>query len=104
MLIYRRIDNLESIVYYDLDFVGYVDSGKSTSGYIFMFVDGVVSWRSAKQTLIATFTMEAEFDSYFKATMHDVWIKSFIYGLRIIDSISRPLKTFCDNSATIFFG
>ena len=29
-------------------------------------------------------------------------MKSFIYGLRIVDSISRPLKIFCDNSVVVF--
>ena len=64
---------------------------------------GVVSWRSEKRTLIATSTMEAEFVSCVKATSLGVWMKSFIYGLRIIDSISRPLKVFCDNSAAVFW-
>ena len=59
MLMYRRTNNLEIIGYSDLDFASCVDARKSTSGYIFMFVGGVVSWRSAKQTLIATSTMEA---------------------------------------------
>ena len=31
-----------------------------------------------KQTLIVTSTMEVEFVSYFEATLHDVWMKSFI--------------------------
>ena len=48
MLMYRRTDNLEVIGYSDSDFVGYVDSRKSTSGYIFMMAGGAVSWRSAK--------------------------------------------------------
>ena len=58
--------------YSDLDFACYVDSQKSTSGYIFIFADGVVSWRSAKETLTTTSTMEAEFLSCFEATSHDV--------------------------------
>uniref|UniRef100_A0A2N9IKJ5 Integrase catalytic domain-containing protein n=1 Tax=Fagus sylvatica TaxID=28930 RepID=A0A2N9IKJ5_FAGSY len=70
--------------------------------YIFMMASGAVSWRSAKQTLIATSTMEAEFVSCFEATSHGVWLKSFISGLRIMDSISRPLKIYCDNSAAVF--
>ena len=37
-----------------------------------MLTDGNVSWRSEKQTLIATSTMEAEFVSCFEATLHDV--------------------------------
>ena len=67
-----------------------------------MLADGAVSWRSAKQTLTATSTMEAEFVSCFEASSHGVWLKSFISGLRIVDSISRPLKLYCDNSAAVF--
>ena len=94
MLMYRRTNNLEITGYSYSDFAGCVDSCKSTLGYIFMFVNGVVSWRSAKQTLIATSTMEVEFVSCFEATSHGVWMKSFIFGLRIVESISRPLKYF----------
>ena len=43
MLMYRRTDELEVIGYSDLDFASCVDSHKSTSGYIFMFVGEVVS-------------------------------------------------------------
>ncbi|KAL6310875.1 hypothetical protein AAG906_018018 [Vitis piasezkii] len=46
--------------------------------------------------------MEAKFVSCFEATSHGVWLKSFISGLRVVDSISRPLKIYCDNSAAIF--
>jgi hypothetical protein len=102
MLMYRRTNNLEVIGYSDSDFAGCVDSRKSTSGYTFMMAGGAVSWRSAKQTLIATSTMEAEFVSCFEATLHGVWLKSFISGLRIMDSISKPLRMYCDNSAVVF--
>ena len=40
--------------------------------------------------------------SCFKASSHGVWLKSFIYGLRIVDSISRSLKFYCDNSTMVF--
>eukprot|EP00253_Pinus_taeda_P014320 PITA_14320 len=86
----------------DSDFAGCVDSCKSTSGYIFIMASGAVSWRSAKQTLTATSTMEAEFISCFEATLHDVWLKSFISRLRIMDSISKSLRMYCDNSAVVF--
>ena len=102
MLMYRRTDDLEVVGYSDSDFAGCVDSRKSTSGYVFMFASGAVSWRSSKQTLTATSTMEAEFVSCFEATSHGVWLKSFISGLRIVDSISKPLKVYCDNSAAVF--
>ncbi|KAL0433573.1 UNVERIFIED_CONTAM: Retrovirus-related Pol polyprotein from transposon TNT 1-94 [Sesamum latifolium] len=77
MLMYRRTENLEVVGYSDLDFAGCVDSRKSTSGYIFMIASGA-------------------------ATSHGVWLKSFISGLRIMDSISRPLRRYSDNSAAVF--
>ena len=70
MLMYRQTDNLEVTGYSNSDFTGYVQ--KSTSGYIFIFFGGAVSWRSAKQTLTATSTIEAEFVSCFEATLHGV--------------------------------
>ena len=42
--------------------------------------------------------MEAKFVSCFEVTSQGVWLKSFIYGLRVMNSISRPLRIFCDNS------
>ena len=102
MLMYKRTYSLEVIGYSDADFAGYVYSRKSTFGYIFKLTDGAVSWRSAKQTLTATSAMKAEFVSCFEASYHGVWLKSFISRLRIVDSISMPLKLYCDNSAAVF--
>ena len=102
MLMYRRTDSFEMIRCSDLDFVGCVDTRKSTSSYIFKLVNRDVSWRSTKQTLTATSTMEVEFVSCFETRSHGVWLKSFISGLRIVDSISRPLKLYCDNSLAVF--
>jgi hypothetical protein len=102
IFIYRQTEDLVVNGYSDSNFVGCVDPRKSTSDYIFMLAGGAVSWKSAKQTLIATSTVEAEFVSCFEATSHGVWMKSFISGLKIVDSISRPLKMYCDSSAAVF--
>ncbi|KAL5559247.1 hypothetical protein UlMin_035458 [Ulmus minor] len=40
------------------DFAGCQDSRRSTSGYIYLLAGGAISWRSAKQTLITSSTME----------------------------------------------
>ena len=60
-LIYRYIDQLKVIGYLDSDFAGCVDIRKSTSGYIFLLSGGAISWRSTKQKLVASSTMEAKF-------------------------------------------
>ena len=100
---YRQADNLEVISYFDSNYVGCIDSQKSTLGYVFMLVGGVIYWKSTKQTLIATSTMEVEFVSCFEATSHGVWLKSFIFRLRVVDSISRSLKIYCDNSTAVLW-
>ena len=40
--------------------------------------------------------------SCFEATLQGVRLKSFIYELIVIDSISRPLRIFYDNSTAVF--
>ena len=57
-----------------------------------MMDGGAISWRSVKKMLTITSIMEAEFVSCFEATSHGVWLKSFIFGLKIVDTISRPLR------------
>lgn len=54
-----------------------------------MVANGVASYRGAKQTLIATSTIEIEFVSCFEITSNGVWLKSFIYGLKVVDYIHR---------------
>jgi hypothetical protein len=103
MLTFRKSDNLEVIGYSVSDFSGCVDSKKSTSYYIFMLAAGLISWKSAKQSITASSTMQAEFMACYEATGQAVWLKNFILGFQVMDNIARPLTLLCDNDATIFF-
>jgi hypothetical protein len=47
--------------------------------------------------------MEAEFVACFEATVQALWLRNLIPGLGIVDSIAKPLKIYCDNSAAVFF-
>ena len=60
LLTFKRSDHLEVIGYSDSDYGGYPNDHKSTSGYVFMLAGGAISWKSVKQTLTATSTMEAD--------------------------------------------
>ncbi|XP_048229047.1 secreted RxLR effector protein 161-like [Ricinus communis] len=81
MLTYRRSNHLEVIGYPGSDFAGCVDTKKSTFGYLFLLAKGAVSWKSAKQSVIVAFTMEAEFVACFEAIVHGLWLRNFISGL-----------------------
>jgi hypothetical protein len=80
-----------------------VDSLKSASGYIFMLAGGPISWRSAKQIMIVSSTMTIEFITYFEASNHKIWLRSFITGLRIVDTIKLSLMIYCDNSSAVLY-
>ncbi|GKA06494.1 hypothetical protein Tco_0685718 [Tanacetum coccineum] len=91
-LTYTRFDNLEVIGYSDSDFGKCKDTSKSTSGYIFKLSGGPISWKSHKQVLTTTSTTMAEYVSVYNATCHAMLLRNLITGLKIINSISRPLK------------
>ncbi|KAL6330825.1 hypothetical protein AAG906_009253 [Vitis piasezkii] len=78
MLTYYRSSHLEIMGYSDSDFAGCLDNRRSTSSYIFMLVGGAVSWKSVKQTLIASSTMEAEFIACYEASNHGIWLWNFV--------------------------
>jgi hypothetical protein len=68
MLTYRRTDSLKIAGYLDADYAGDVDDRKSMSGYVFTLAGGAISWKSFKQTIIATSTMVAEYVACYEAT------------------------------------
>ncbi|OMO97059.1 Integrase, catalytic core [Corchorus capsularis] len=98
-----ELHQMDVIGYSDSDYAGCVYSRKSTFGYLFLLAGEGVSWKSGKQSVIATSTMEAEFVACFEATIHGLWLRNFISGFGVVDSIARPMGIFCDNFAAVFF-
>jgi hypothetical protein len=103
MLTYERSDSLEIVGYSDSDFSGCLDTDRSTSGYVFKLAGGTISWSSSKQTVITSSTMYVEFVACYEAVGQSMWIKKFMLGLRVVDSIERPLKLYCDNEPAVLY-
>ncbi|GJU17048.1 retrotransposon protein, putative, ty1-copia subclass [Tanacetum coccineum] len=74
--------------YTDVGYLTDADDLKSQTGYVFVLNGGVVDWKSAKQSIFATSSAEAEYIAAFMASMDDSinpsssWISS-IYILSI---------------------
>ena len=83
----------------DSDFMSDIDDRKSTSGSLFICNGGVISWKSSKQTMIADFTMEAEYIATSKAAKEAFWYKKFIVELRVMSS--DAISLYYDNNGTI---
>jgi hypothetical protein len=101
MLTYRKIESLRIVGYSDSDYAG--DDRKSTSGYVFTLAGGAISWKSCKQTVTTSSTMYAEFVACYEATGQVNWLKKFITGLKMVDDISRPLKSYCNNEPAVMY-
>ena len=56
-----------------------------------------------KRTLTASSTIEVEYVACYEATCHAILLPNFISALVVVQSISRPLKLFCDNSVIVSF-
>jgi hypothetical protein len=67
MLTYERLDNLEIVGYSDSDYMGCLDTDRSTSGYVFKLAGGAISWSSSKQVIMTSSMMYAEFVACYEA-------------------------------------
>ena len=103
MLTDRKSDQLEIIGYSDSDFAGCRDSMKSTLCYIYLISGGSISWKSVKQSIVASSTIAVEFVACYEASNHGIWLRNFVTRLRIMDGIERPLKLFCDNKSAVLY-
>jgi hypothetical protein len=96
---YKKSDSLQIVGYSDSDYAG--DDRKSTSEYVFTLAGGAISRKNSKQTVTTSSTMYAKFVACYEATEQVNWLKKFIPGLRVVDSIHKPLKLYYDNNLAV---
>nr|GEY85502.1 hypothetical protein [Tanacetum cinerariifolium] len=83
--------------YTDAGYLTDADDLKSQTGYVFVLNGGAVDWKSAKQSIFATSSAEAEYIAAFDASKEAVWVGKFISGLRVVPIIEEPISMYCDN-------
>jgi len=47
--------------------------------------------------------MAAEFVACYEASNHELWLRNFVTGLRILSDFKRPLKLYCDNKSAVLY-
>jgi len=58
-----------------------MDTRKFTFGYVYLLARGMISWKSAKQTIIVASTMEVEFVAYFEAIVQAIGCRTLFQDL-----------------------
>ncbi|GJR39251.1 retrotransposon protein, putative, ty1-copia subclass [Tanacetum coccineum] len=59
------------------------------------------SLRSAKQSIFATSSAEAEYIAAYDASREAVWVRKFISRLGVVPIIEEPINRYCDNTRAI---
>ena len=65
----------------DADWAGDADDRRSTTGYIFLLNNHVISWQTHKQTSVATSSTQAEYQALSSATKEAIWLRSLLAEL-----------------------
>ena len=100
-LIFRGNNSKEFTIeaYSDADWAGDTTDRKSTTGFVIMINDSVVSWLSKKQSTIALSTAEAEYMAISSTTQELMWIRQLLDELMM--PLKYPIRLLSDNRAAI---
>ena len=86
-------------MYVDADWGGYVDTRRSTTGYVAYFNSSPISWASRRQATVAQSSMEAEYVAAAEATREIIWLRSLLGELGL--GQDGPTPMFVDNQTAI---
>lgn len=83
----------------DADWAGDKDTGRSTTGYIFLLAGGALSWRSRLQPTVALSSTEAKYRAITEAGQELIWLRTMLSRLGFEDAAPTVLQS--DNMGAI---
>ncbi|GJU19251.1 zinc finger, CCHC-type containing protein [Tanacetum coccineum] len=86
---------------HDASWINNIEDNSSTSGWIFLFGGGAISWASKKQTCITSSIMESEFMALAAAGKEAEWLRNLILEIPLWSKPITPISIRCDNAATL---
>ena len=84
--------------YTDSDMAGDLDGRKSTTGFLYTFAGGAVSWQSRLQRCVALSTTEAEYIAIAEGGKEMLWLKRFLEELGFKQ---KEYKVHCDSQSAL---
>lgn len=89
------------IGYSDADWAGDPESRRSTSGFVFSFGGGVISWASRRQSSVTLSSMEAEFVALSETCQEGIWLRDLLrdFGEKQL----HPTLVYEDNQSCLAF-
>jgi hypothetical protein len=98
-IFYEAKSQLQVHGYIEADWASNVSDRRSTSGFMFSFESGAISWSSKKQPTIALSSTEVEYRGAAIAACAVVWLQKLFSDLG--QSVDAPVVNYCDNISSI---
>lgn len=92
-------DSLTPKAFSDSDFSQCPLTRWSVSGFVVVLGGGPVSWRSARQSVVALSTNEAEYMAAAECTKHLSWVRDFLFN--IMHPVPAAIPFYVDNTSAI---
>ena len=99
-LCYDGASNSGLVAYSDSDWAEDRDDRHSTSGFVFMMANCVVSWASRRQPTVSLSSTEAEYKAASDTCRQMAWLRNF--GKELGDNMTAPTPLCLDNQGSIF--
>jgi hypothetical protein len=104
VLFFRRNQESCLIRYANVDYLSDPQNARSQTGFMFLHRGTVISWKSTKQTLIATSTNHSEIIMLYEASRECAWLRRVIDHIQIscgMGAIESPTIIYEDNAACV---
>ena len=102
---YPETPNNVLVGFADAGYLSDPHKGCSQNGYVFTIGNTAISWRSTKQTLVATSSNHAEIIALHEAVKECVWLQSVVSHIRessgLPSTTVEPICIYEDNAACI---
>ena len=82
----------------DSDFVGYLDTMKSLTGYVFTVYGTTISWKARLQKVVALSSSKAQYMALTEAIKEALWLYQLVRELK---TDQQHISVFCDNQGAI---
>ena len=104
-LFYSNKSKEKLLGYTDVGYLSDPHKARSQTGYVFNYNVTAISWRSVKQTMVATSSNHSEIIAIHEASRECIWLRSMIHHIQESCGLSsvkdKPTILFEDNAACI---
>lgn len=98
-ILFLSSETNELLVYSDADYASDMDTRRSTSGSVFIYGGGAISWNSTRQKSVSASTTESEYIAASLCVRELTWLK--VLFCEILDANFLKITLFMDNQSAI---